>query len=179
MIRGGDLQIHIDENSNYLVAESPEHYALHSGKAFSVSGFLPNVAVGATGYIEFITPNFECSYQSPIFITDKLLRTSIIEAATCTDGTTPIRIEQRHRTSGGAAQTVGYVNPTNVTGGTVIREAIYGNVSGQGNSAIPLPVGEATSINLKPNTKYFISYRNYGSGTTTTVYFSCNWFENV
>lgn len=180
-VPGVNIMQPTDYVSGYIVAETPEHYALHRNGSFSITKILPNIGANGVLYIELITPvGMECTMQMSNLICNKYIKSEFFEApTTITDGTVEIPIIQRMRTHPDVtAHAKLYLNPTNITGGTLLRELVWGNVGGQGNQTIPLVgVADSTSINFAPGTKYYIKITNMEATATTILFWSANLFE--
>jgi len=163
-----------------VVSISAEHNALHRARAYSVTQILPNLAVGAVSYIELITPS-TCivATQGYNIMTDGLIKSEFFEAPTVTNGTTQIPIVQRKRSELVPANTIIYSNPTAVSGGTLLRTLVFGEVEGLGVTMRPLyPTGaDAMGFNLKPLTKYVVKLTNIGSITTTVLFLNWDIYE--
>lgn len=174
-----DITRPIDEVSGYLIAESPEHHALHKQGAYSLTHLRENIAANGVVYLEFITPaTGESSYQNPVISTEGYIKAELIEGVAATDGTIEVPLVNRMRTSTKEAQTVFYSDPTNISGGTVLRTSVWGNISGLGQSTHPLGGGcDTSSINFKPNTKYVIKFTNMENVVIKSLFFSCTFYE--
>ena len=169
----------VDERG-YAISITPEHYRLHNGEAFSATAILSNLAAGATMYLEYVIPaNKTVAVQGFNIESDRLIKSEFFEAPTVTDGTSEVSIVQRYRSSNNAALMKIYTNPTNVSGGTLLRTLIYGVMDGQGNSVKPLPPSgsDPYGFNLKPGTKYVVKLTNMSSSTTTLIYLNVDIYE--
>lgn len=144
-----------------------DHSAIHSGLAFGYATKF-TVAAGASAYLEVLTPAEGYVHWKPSAIqTDapKIL-VQLIEAPTTTPGT-PVTSHNRRRVGTPPASTVTLrLNPTGVSGGTVIDQDYVGGGSGAGNSSVS--GGLATNDNewvLAQGTLYVIKVTNGGSGS--------------
>lgn len=143
--------------------------------------FFSALAVGASVYIEIITPAFtvgakEIAWKPSNVSCDQLLKSEFFEAPTVTSGTASAVIINQNRTSTKTPSTLVYTNPTAVSGGTLLRTRLEGT----GTNA--KPVGLGSDINdlgwhLKPNTKYVIKLTNIGQQATMFLVMNGQFFE--
>ena len=175
------IKTQIDETTGQIITISPEHYQLHKGNAYSVTSILGNLATTASMYLEFITPiGKKVSLQAYNVICDQLVKSEFYEAPTITtEGTTSVPLIQRIRESSNSALTKIYNNPSGVSGGTLLRTLVFGNISGQANSIRPLTptVADSLGFNLKPNTKYIAKITNLSASTTTILFLNLDIYE--
>lgn len=173
---------YIDYESQYLISMTPEHHLRQKGGAFVFSYVYPTtLATSGSINIEIITPTFTVGSAEialkPIMITcDQLIKYEFFEAPTVTNGTTSLSIANQNRTSNKTATLQMYNDPTNITGGTLMRTRIEGTGS---NSK---PVGIGTDANelgwqLKPNTKYIARFTNIGTQTANVFCINGQFFE--
>ena len=168
------------DEKGYAITITPEHYRMHNGQAFSATAILSNLTAGSSMYLEYVIPATKAvAVQGFNIESDRLIKTEFFETPTVTDGSVEIPIIQRYRASNNASLMKIYTNPTNVSGGTLLRTLVYGVVDGQGNSVRPLPPSGSDSygFNLKSGTKYVVKFTNLSSSTTTLLYFNVDIYE--
>lgn len=133
----------------------------------------------ATVYMEGIVPagklihifsrNMSVAAGGPITV-------DLIEAPTITDGTTPPTVVSNlDRRSAKTPALINYVDPTAVSGGTLI-DRDYVATTGGPNSATSISAG-ATERILKPSTKYVITMTNTGA-QASTFNIGIVWYES-
>jgi hypothetical protein len=101
---------------------------------------------------------------------------SLYEAPTITDGTTPPDITSNlDRRSAKTPTFLNYINPTGVSGGTLIDRDVI--PTGGGPKTTASFVSGATERILKPSTKYCLVFYNGGTQTSSFT-INITWYES-
>lgn len=138
-----------------------------------------SIPTATSVYIEGITPanklvhifsrSMSVAGGGPIIV-------DLIEAPTVTNGTTPPTVTSNlDRRSAKTPSFIQYVDPTAISGGTLIDRDYLATTNGP-NSAAALTPGTTERI-LKPSTKYIIQMNNTGS-QTSTFNLGIVWYES-
>lgn len=173
---------YVDYESQYLIAMTPEHHIRQLGGAF-VFSYLHATTLATSGviYMEIITPSFEVAAKEialkPLTITcDQLIKFEIFEGSTATNGTTSLTISNQNRESPQTPTLSIFSDPTNISGGTLLRTRIEGT----GSNSKPVGIGvDANELGwqLKPNTKYIAKFTNIGTQTANVFSINGQFFE--
>lgn len=173
---------YVDFETQYLIAMTPEHHIRQLGGGFVFSYLHPGtLATSGVINMEIITPSFEIAAKEialkPLTITcDQLIKFEVFEGSTVTDGTTSLIISNQNRESSQTATLSMFSDPTNISGGTLLRT----RVEGTGSNAKPVGIGADSNElgwQLKPNTKYIAKFTNIGSQTANVFCINGQFFE--
>ncbi|URZ16873.1 hypothetical protein [Clostridium felsineum] len=173
---------YIDYESQYLIAMTPEHHIRQLGGSFVFSyAYGSALAVNGSVYLQFILPNFtlgnkEVALKPVQVASDQLVKVEFFEAPTVTNGTTSVPIVNQNRFSTQTAQTAIYSNPTNISGGTLLRTRFEGT----GTNAKPVGLsGDYNDLGwqLKSATIYVLKLTNVGSQATNVLCVNGQIFE--
>lgn len=134
--------------------------------------------IGSTINIQVKTGNSDVRlYDQAIEFFNGEIDFTIIEDATCTDGTTPIAIGNPDRNSAFISSVTAYSDPTGISGGTI--------VAGMEHFGLPSPVfglGDVPPtilnyLSLKHNSNYIIRFENVGTEDIIDFRYIMLWSE--
>jgi len=152
----------IDDISGVLSTIAVEHANIHKGVLFSLLHKV-DITAGSTAYIQLKTGSKTVHFKPTNIATDAdKFAVEFLEDPTLTDGTTPITLINRNRTSSNTPEIAAYSNPTGVSGGTKIDEFYVGGTVGQKIVGGDVIAGVNEFV-LKPNTDYIYKITNEGT----------------
>lgn len=152
----------VDSVSDTLNTIAIEHANIHQGILFSVLHKM-SIATGTTAYIQIKTGSKTVHFKPTNLATDAdKFAIEFLENPTLTDGTIPITVVNRNRTSDNLPETVFYSDPTNVSEGIRIDEFYIGGSVGRKATGGDIIAGVNEFI-LKPNTNYVFQITNEGT----------------
>ena len=141
--------------------------------AFTFSAY-GTIAQSATVPFQFVTGGYDCIVLSyNLVAATQSVRMTVREAPTVTDGTsavTPLHLN-RNYTSGSSV--TGYSNPTSISSGTTILDALIPSGGNKTGGAI----GNAVIWTMKKNTDYTVQLENLGNNDTLYE-FEWVWLED-
>lgn len=141
-------------------------------RSFHISQYF-TVASSTTVYFQIITGAREALlFQWGLVAATQSCRFTALEAPTVTDGTTAITPQRINRDTSGTTTLTLYSNPTSISGGTTLVDAVIpsgGNKTGGGAS-------ESVYWTMKPSTDYVASVQNLGNSDTICT-FEMSWIE--
>jgi hypothetical protein len=159
---------YVDAVSGFIGTIPVEHINIHEGILFSILHKVSVVASGVT-YVQIKTGAKTVHFKPTNIATDAgKFAIELLESPAVTDGTTPITVVNRDRTSSNTPETVLYSDPTAVSGGTKIDEFYIGGDVGFKATGGDIIAGVIEFI-LKPNTDYV--YKITNEGATRRDYF--------
>jgi len=141
-------------------------------RAFHISQYF-TVLQSATNYFQITTGAREIFLINwSLVAATQSCRFKAIEAPTLTDGTTAITPVHIHRNETAATSMTLYSNPTSISGGTTLVDAIIPSGGNKTGGA----AGSTVFWTLKPNTDYIASIQNLGNSDTICT-FEMAWLE--
>lgn len=157
-----------------------DHANIHEGVAYSYPVKF-TIAAGASAYLEILPPAWAFVHFKPVAIESdgpKILA-QLIEAPTTTPGTPVTPVNRRRLGTPPAAATVIRINPTGVSGGTVLDQDYIGGGTGKGGTQTS--GGNASNENewvLNPGTLYLLKITNSGPNPAD-VNVKVFWYEEL
>ena len=141
-------------------------------RAFLISEYF-TVAQSTTSYFQITTGSREVFLINwSLVAATQSCRFKALEAPTLTDGTTAITPVHIHRNETASPSVTLYSNPTSISGGTVLVDAVIPSGGNKTGGA----AGETVFWTLKTDTDYIASVENLGNSETICT-FVMAWLE--
>lgn len=154
-----------------------DHSAIHNGEAYIVNRNSENVADAGSLVFEIITPaNLYVHMRlASVWPSAGLARFESIEAPTLTTGTTAVIPVALNRNDGASAVII-KSDPTGISGGTTLRNVMFGGGGpGTGSGG---GLGFGAEFVLKPSTTYLARLTNL-SGGLADMTLGLFWYEET